>query len=149
MGAIFWVNRLLCLWISDPEKASCWIQKSPLGCWVGFEQPHGRGVGIGMTFKVSSKLSVMVQSAPEPPEGGLHPEQSRAQDGSRRELGVQSSQQTWQMCNSQRWEQEQKGRGRLGALFLLLQELTAGFWGQGSSGAPRALGRRLVPQARS
>lgn len=80
---------------------------------------------------------MIVQSAPEPAEGGLQPDQSTAQHGSRGEVGAQSS----QTCRcvtakGQSWKQEQKGRGRFGALFVLQQELTAGFWGQGSSGAP-------------
>lgn len=41
-------------------------------------------------------------------------------------------------AKGQSWKQEQKGRGRFGALFVLQQELTAGFWGHGSSGAPWA-----------
>lgn len=46
-------------------------------------------------------------------------------------------------AEDQSWKHEQS---RLGALFLLQQELSAGFWGQGSSGAPQTLGRRCPNQ---
>lgn len=48
-------------------------------------------------------------------------------------------------AKDQSWKQEQKGRGRLGALFLLQQELTAGFWGREAVVPPEPWGEGWCP----
>lgn len=97
-------------------------------------------------FKVTPKLSVIVQSAPEAPEDGMHPEQSsgwqQRGDGCS-ELTVKRGRCV--TAKDQPWKQQQKGRGRFGALSVLQQELTAGFGGREAVVLPRPWGEGWCP----
>lgn len=79
----------LCLWVPDAEKASCWMLG---GVWA----TPWRGSWIRSPLRSLPSLSVIVQSAPEPPEDGLQPEQGTGwqQEGVQRS---QSDLQVWQL----------------------------------------------------